>query len=608
MMKLFHFAACLALVLTTLGGVVPSPISAAQLQESPFDLADVPLPVAELPEPGFQILSGGYFDRDATITHISEPRNAATGGIDELMSDTGLIQTYVLNLVLLEDRAWVESDMLALVQTSVFLFTDEDGAEDGLEMLEDFSASSEAEEVEPAIVDASTIHLTSQSGDTYRSVFRRERVVVEVVSLESFRAVDLAMHGRTLGDTYDRLGDMQVVSSPGLASQAVLITDGARLADPVDAHESGVHQLYRVRGGSVQPAAGELRPPEVEEIAPGLTRLYQASQGVTIGQGTGFYSSWVGEFESEEAAASFMAGLPVSAPGAMLPDPYFSLWENEQSTSQGVSGLYRVSGSSESGAFSGTLEIQRLGVFVIGIGWRTLGNALPSVDVTSRLMDAQLTCLLDPRPCVPVPLEELLPPDWATPAAPVTSGEMVGSEEFGWTLMVDPDEWTITEQFVESGYDFVELQSGQSLVTFESVLNQHGDPQQCVLDEMHALQEFEEHAEISLGSDVAEEEPAGLATGHGWATYTVEPLADERADQEYTVRIDCYTLIEGAASLVMTHRAPRDAWEWERDKGETLRRSLQIPVPLAQDAILYRPCLDHWRCKMIDRIWIGHAA
>ena len=91
------------------------------------------------------------------------------------------------------------------------------------------------------------------------------------------------------------------------------------------------------------------------------------------------------------------------------------------------------------------------------------------------------------------------------------------------------------------------------------------------------LQDLEPHAVIELGSDDPDEVNAGLEPGHGWAVYTVEPLAEERADQEYTIRIDCYTVVDGAASLVVTHRAPRYEWEFERGKGQELRDALVLP-------------------------------
>lgn len=112
--------------------------------------------------------------------------------------------------------------------------------------------------------------------------------------------------------------------------------------------------------------------------------------------------------------------------------------------------------------------------------------------------------------------------------------------------------------------------------TFETIVDQRGDPEQCVLDELNRLQEFEDRANITLGSDNSDESPGGLEPGHGWVIYTVEPLEDSTADGEYTLRIDCYTLLEGSTSLVVQTRAPREAWADVADLGDELRSQIEI--------------------------------
>lgn len=580
--RVVHLLAVLVLAITMLAA--PFRAEAAQPPGEPFDLAMVPLSVDELPEPGYQVLTGGFLDRDLTAHWIASPRNGEIAAVDEMLDRSGWVSTYVLDLVLLEDRAYAGSDILSLVQTNVYLFSDPEGADAGLATLADFSTTSAAEDIEPVIQGVTSVRLASQSGDTLRSIVGQDRAVLEVVTLETFGRVDVDAHRRIVADSVDRLDELQRGGTEGIAPRAVLIEDGEDVADLFNAQQTGVHQVYRVRDDAVQPAAGELDVPAIEAIAPGLTELYQVGQAVHVGEGNGFFSSWIGEFASVQEAAAFIAALDSSADemssGALLPDPYFDTWADESVARQGVAGLYRVSGTSVNGAFSGTLEVRQQGPFVIGIGWRVWGSALPAVDVTSRLMDAQLECLSSPAPCPPVALVDLLPPPSpvsATPVVPVDAPEArVESPRFGWTLTYDPGQWTITEQFAEGEYDIVQLQSGRSLVTVESVVDHRGDPEQCVIEEMHALQAFEEHAVIELGSDDPDEPPAGLEPGHGWAIYTVEPLAEERADQEYTIRIDCYALIEDEASLIVMHRAPRDIWPDERGSGTTLREGLML--------------------------------
>jgi hypothetical protein len=466
-----------------------------------------------------------------------------------------------------------------------------------------FSPASGAETVDPATPEAGTVRLRSQSGDTYRSVVSHGSLVIEVTSLETQGFADEDAHRQVVAGTLARLDALE---ADGLGNRLVLLADENRVADLFNTQQTGVHQVYRVRDGEVQPAAGEVRAPEPDAIAPGIESLMQSSQGISVGGGVAFLSSWVGEFASEDEATAFVASLPASSDGALLVDPYYTPWEGEQATGGNGNGTWRVTGATQGGPFSGIVEVRQEGPYVVGIGWRTFGNVLPDPAVPATIADAQVACLAREGPCGAIPVDTVVP-DTATPApSPVADDGMIGSEAFGWSLPVDPSVWTVNEQFAESGYDFVEIQAGQSLVTFESVIDQSGDPEACILNEMRALQDLESHAVIEVGSDIPDDREAGLDGAHAWITYTVEPLADERADQEYTIRIDCYTLVEGGASLVMMHRAPRDAWAGERGKGDGLRDALELPDGVAGDAML--EAQPTWRWIMIDRHWIGRAA
>jgi hypothetical protein len=582
-----RLAASLALVVTLMmsGAYVPDTASASRAQDAVgvVDFAAVPLTPADLPERGYQVMTGGFLDQNGTAGWLAGPRRDEPEDVEDMLMEHGWERSYALDLVLLDDRANVDSDILAVVQTNLIDFVDNDGAEDAFDYLKDFGANDNAEEIDSPVVNGATVRIVTESGDTMRTMVRVDDVIIEVVTLEEFRQVDAAVHESTMLATVDRYNAVQDAGSAGVAARALVVADGPDVADLFNAPTTGVHQVYRIRDGVVQPAAGELSPPEVSGISPGLTHLYQGSQSVRIGDGAGFYSSWIGTFTDEASAAAFMSALPAASSGTLLPDPFFPMWADEEAVAQGVAGVYRVTGAASNGQrFSGTVEIRQDGPLVVGIGWRTLGNALPSVDATSRLMDGQLACLGATTNCVPMPVTALLEQESATPVAAVSAGQ-VESAEFGWSLVVDPTVWAIGERLVESGYDYVDMRSDRSLVTFESVIDQHGDPQQCVIDELHKLQELEEHAAIDLGSDVAKEQPAGMEAGHAWAIYTVEPLAEERADQEYTIRIDCYTLINGGASLVMTHIAPRDLWADEQPKGDVLREGITIPVGQTKD-------------------------
>jgi hypothetical protein len=614
MSRVARMAISLMIVLTAIGSVhdVPARASARRAQDEfgAVDFAAVPLRPDELQEQGYQVMTGGFLDQNATAGWLADPRHTDPGDVEAMLLEQGWARSYVLDLVLLEDRAYAESDILALVQTNLFGFVDDDGAEAAFDSLKDFRANANVEDLEPAVADGLTVRIVTESGDTMRTMVRVDDTIIEVVTLDVFREVESVVHQATIMATVDRFHAVREAGTPGVAAKALVVADGPDVADLFNAPATGVHQLYRVRDGVVQPAAGELSPPDVAAIAPGLTSLYQSSQGVQIGDGAGFYSSWIGTFEDDVSAVAFMSALPVTSSGALLPDPYFPLWADEEAVGQGVAGVYRVTGTAtNSQRFSGSVEIRQDGSRVIGIGWRVLGNVLPSVDVTSRLMDGQLACLDASEPCGPMGVETLVEPGSATPVASHPA-DLIQSREFGWSVAVDASVWVIGERGADSGHDYVDMLSDRSLVTLESVIDQHGDPQQCVIDELRNLRELEEHAAIDLGSDVAEEQPAGVETAHAWAIYTVEPLAEERADQEYTIRIDCYTLIDGAASLVMTHTSPRDLWADERSKGDVLRHGITFPAGRTEDDALAVERTSIWRHThvMIDTPWIDLAA
>lgn len=592
----------LGLLVATVGAALPATPAVAQDgdAEQVVDVADIPVPVDSLPEEGFQVMTGGYLDAASAAEWIAGPRGRSTVAMGDELREAGWLQTYVLDLVLLEDRAYATSDILALIQTNIFLLPDATSAEDLYDVLADYSGA-DIEEEEEAILDSTTVRLVSESGNALRTVFTRDRLVIEVVSLERFDAADAETHRNVAAHTADRAEQVLESGETGIAPRAARLHDGPDLAGVQNVPQSGVHHLYRIREGLVQPAAGEVVAPGVEEVAPGAVQVYHASEGMWLGggTGTGFMSTWIGEFASPGDAAAFTAEVAVDGPSEWLWDPYFAIALGEQATPQGVEGLYRVTGVYDGQTYSGNLEVRQQGEHVVAIGFRTLGSALPPVDVTSRVMDYQLACLETSDACPPLDVAELLATPSATPVVPAGegSGDVVVSQEFGWSVQAGSGNWVVTERFAQSGYDILELQWGRSVVTFESVIDQHGDPQQCVLDELDALQQFESSAVIDLGSDDEDESPAGLSPGHAWAIYTVEPLADERADQEYTIRIDCYTIIDGGASLVVTHRAPRDEWETERGKGAEIRDTIVLPPSLHGREVLL----------MWERAWLPAA-
>ncbi|MEJ7839991.1 MAG: hypothetical protein WKF81_14350, partial [Thermomicrobiales bacterium] len=206
--------------------------------------------------------------------------------------------------------------------------------------------------------------------------------------------------------------------------------------------------------------------------------------------------------------------------------------------------------------------------------------------------------------CEPISLVDIFGEESvATTKSPVPDGTYA-DPTFNWSVDYEAAGWEFSS--LEGGI-ILELQAERSLATVEPVVNRHGDSQRCLLEEVRLLETFEERASITLGSDVDGELRVGSDAGHVWAIYTVEPLADERADQEYTIRIDCYALVEGEASLVVRHSAPRDLWETESAKGDDLREAIEIGEVAA--AASYDEDRVTRTVDMLNpRIWIPRAA
>jgi hypothetical protein len=588
------------------GGFAVGPLQAAQVDE-PIDLADVPLPVQALPENGYQVLSGAYLTPDDTVAQITEPRNLDAERVSSELDGIGIARAYVLDLVLPEDRAWQDSPVLAVQQTSVYVLHDESDAGQLAELLTDYSAISYVEDREPFVEGATTVAIIGEGGDMLRTVVGDGRVVIEIVSLDATGAPDETEHLLIVQGTLDRLQASQESGGPGVSSLALTLRPDELTVPFAHAQQTGVHGVYRLRNGNVQPAIGELGA-EDADVAGGMQSLYLSNSITRTGGGHALVSVWLGSFSSEDSASAYFDLVIADSPGNSLSDPYFQTDPDEAWTPQGIVGLYRVTGTWESARYSGNVEIRVAGNTVVVVGYRSIGASVPGVDITSALMDHQLGCIAAAQLCPPFDLASVLPPVTAPPmATPVTEGSRLGSTEFGWMLPELGPEWTVTEQFAEPGYDRIGIQNGLSLFEFESVINHHGEPVQCVLDELHMLQVFEEHADIRVWEDANGNTEGGNTATSAWVVYRVEPLVEERADQEYVIRIDCFTLIQGTADLVMTHIAPVDVWEQEAPKGDILRNGLMLPEAVGQRDMLVASAHDR-RTNMILTHWIDRAA
>lgn len=561
------------LALVMLLGLAGHETSAAAQADDILDLANVPLSVQSLPEAGYQVLTGGYLADGETASLIAGPRNLDDESVLQWFAEVGLSSTYVLDLVLPEDRAWEESPALAVVQTSVYLLEADSGAEEFTSLLQNYANTAFVTEMDPAVDGAYTIAMAGETGDQLRTLVSDGRVVIEIVSMDATGAPDETEHILIVEATLERLNLMREGGDIGLSPMALTLLSGDTTAKFGHSQQTGVHGLYRYRDAGVQPAIGELGA-EDQPVAPGMTSLYVGSGAAQAGGGTGIVSIWLGSFDSTRSAASYFDVLVDGAPAGALLDPFFRATADESWTEQGVLGVYRVSGSLNGENYSGNVEVRQLENVIVAVGYRSVGATLPSTNTLNSIMDHQLGCLEARIVCPPYELVV----DTATPqATPVANGPSIGSNEFGWSLPELGPEWTVDEQFTDPGYDRIGLRNGVSIFEFESVINHHGEPLQCVMDELDLLEELEEHSVITVWEDANGNTEGGNTADQAWIVYRVEPLAEERADQEYVIRIDCFSLIPNSANLVMRHIAPVDFWTEEQSKGQTLRDSIVLP-------------------------------
>ena len=541
------------------------PVLAQDATSSPVDIVAIPVGPEAIPEEGYLIEGGGFLDGAGQVARFHE--------VDSLEMD-GLVRSYMSRLMLVADREDPASSLLADEITLVHEFVSEDAAAGAVEELMT-TWDGQADIVTDQGV-WPTWRWIDESADALVSLVTYDMLVVEVVSTDFQRRPDGGDHASVVEATADRMQEVLDHPSPGLANAAIAL-DTMKATTFFDTPDA--YQQYTVQDGDLLP----LLDPVESEVPDGLEMAYAAQHVVKLNTGSEIVLQlWLGTFEDAAPAEAYAGdGEAITGVRDKTPD-----------------GL-RASG------FTTTLVEDAT---VARITLLAGGDVLVSRTGVSRLADAQSACLADrEQRCPAIDLADVLA---ATPTPGVTDApadQVFASQQFPWRVDYGAAGWELKAVEGIEGVDYLELQSGRSLATIETVIDRHGDPPQCILEQVRLLQQFEEHAVIELGSDDPAERTAGKEPGHAWAVYTVEPLADERADQEYTIRYDCYTLLAGTASLVVSHTAPRNLWVDEAAKGASLRAGIEIDG-VAAGTLMDVDAIVRNTSMMMPRIWIPRAA
>jgi hypothetical protein len=380
-----------------------------------------------------------------------------------------------------------------------------------------------------------------------------------------------------------------------------------------------ITQHYRVLDGEVLPYGGEL---DTDRVAPeGVIDLFVSRQQLGDDGYDHMIDITLASFETEADARAF-ADDP--APITFPPTWQFGVTYGDRETLPNGDVLQSARAEDDVTA-TGWRTVSQQGSSVQVVIWLASENASTNREGMIELTERQRVCLeASPEPCAyldqadfPAAVDEASAESGdfptATPRASTGDDSVLAGLAFGWQVALPDDGWEIVDVEFLPGTEYYQLQSGRSLITIESVRDRVIAPEDCILNEAGLLEELEERAVIELGSDDPDERKAGRELNHAWAVYTVEPLQEERTDQEYTIRIDCYVLVPGEVSLVVTHTAPRELWIEERGKGERFRNALTLPdtstvatatTPIAGDN------RTPWRTIAMGtpRIWIPLAA
>ena len=606
---------CLPLLTSSAGAEQGTP-----LPEAAVDLARVPVDPGAVIEPGFQLVQAGWIELSAVAYALfgdSMPPDAF--GTVEAGYTAGFSQV----LALLSDRADPFSEPLSQLVTLVLEFDSSATATEAAAEIRDL-----LELDEPTAVDGID---TWSSPDITEAIVVDGDTVIRVAYI--FPEQQFSTRQNTdwtpeavaalASETQARLLDAREAADAGEAalSRAGLLIQGPDAGWTITWPYLPISQHYRVLDGVALPYGGEL---DSDLLVPeGMETYYVSRQQLGDDGYDHLLDITLAEFATPADAEAFAA-----APPPVQFPPTWSFEPTYGPATEVEPGLWlqsvRVDGDALRATGQRTIRVDDTTVQVMQ--WLGSEHALTSSEGMLELTAIQTACLRNlPAACAPMN-QDLFPapvddesaatgsfPDIGTPEPRSGGDNVLASLGYGWEVRLPDDGWEITDvQFLNGEYYL--LQSGRSLLSIESAINRAASPQDCLLDEVAMLEEFEDRALITLGSDDPTERKAGLEQGHAWGVYTVEPLQDERADQEYTIRIDCYTLVSGEVSLIVTHTAPRDLWTDERPKGERFREALTLPDP-STVAIATTPSAgDGWvfgripAMGTIMRIWTPQAA
>jgi hypothetical protein len=158
-------------------------------------------------------------------------------------------------------------------------------------------------------------------------------------------------------------------------------------------------------------------------------------------------------------------------------------------------------------------------------------------------------------------------------------GDAYQSPTYGYTLEWDPDVWEATTADSEDEGDTLVLTSRRSNLYFWAGTGYYPDPNDC-LEDMADFMSTDEGVDDWEPLEDGDGEPvAGKRRGRAWAAFTLTYTTEDGDEYENANYIECRTLDEGEATLVIIHITSQDAYE---DEAEAVAEVLDT-IELADD-------------------------
>lgn len=386
---------------------------------SAVDLSRVPIPPADLPESGFQLLLAAHLGLEGLVYSIVGDTSSAEF---EGLPFSSMRDGYLSFLTLLADPSDPNTQLAALV-TTIAEMDSEGSAEELASRIVAQYELAPSTTVDGVMVKSDhkrNVEALMQRGNHLILVSYRVEEDQESTQqkTERWTAESIAGLAEQTGLRLDDAVAMREGREAALGSGNITFHgDPALETFPPWVYAQVEH--YRVLEGAVVPVVGEIEAPSVSGIAPGITDLYRyylilANEDAMLPGNEDAYIDirvTLITFETERFASEFAA-----SPGSLVSVYWLPEITYESSTDAG-GGVTLARGATEYTDRSGKLEgqigsgyraVRQLGRHVVVVEFMATGQVPVTESAVAWLMERQAACMdALPDPCTAVPIDQL---------------------------------------------------------------------------------------------------------------------------------------------------------------------------------------------------------